>query len=125
MPDGNNVLLTIHKSLVKEVSLQGRKMVGQYHTLYSDYQGIHFQIQLNVGLILGKLNTQTGYLFDHETGTERIDFDVLAKFNQLTEWKKDQWLSGEKCYVGNVMDYLECSKILHGEDMESMPLEGM
>ena len=87
-------------------------MVGQDHTLSSDYQG----------LILGKLNTQTGYLFDHDTGTEKIDFDVLAKFNQVTEWKKDQWLTGEKGYIGNVMDYLECSKILHEEDM---PLEGM
>lgn len=69
------------------------------------------------GLVLGKLNQQTtGYMsFDSASGAERVDFEVLGAFGRVTEWKKDAWTQ-ERAYASNLLDYLECAKILHGED---------
>ena len=67
------------------------------------------------GVVLGKLNQQTGYMAFDGSGTEKIDFDMLAQFDRVTEWKKDAW-TAERGFASNVLDYLECAKILHSED---------
>ena len=50
------------------------------------------------------------------SGCEKIDFDTIGKFQKVTEWKKDAWNGQERGHVSNLMDYLECAKIMHGED---------
>lgn len=37
--------------------------------------------------------------------TEFIDLDVLAEFNNVTEWKKDMWTS-DKTFIANTVDYI-------------------
>jgi len=47
---------------------------------------------------------------------EKIDMEALAEFNKVTEWKKDSWSSSEKGFTSNVLDYLDCSRLLHSEE---------
>ena len=47
--------------------------------------------------------------------TEKIELEALAEFDKMTEWKKDAWHS-ERGFASNILDYLDCAKILHGED---------
>ena len=46
--------------------------------------------------------------------SELKEMQALAQFDRVTEWKKDEW-SNERGYVVNLVDYLECAKILHGD----------
>jgi hypothetical protein len=55
---------------VKEVSLQGRKMVGREVSLPPGYSGF----------IMGKLNQQMGFINFDGTGTEKIDFDTIGRY---------------------------------------------
>ena len=91
---------------MKEVSLQGRKMVGREVSLPPGYSGC----------IMGKLNQQMGFINFDGSGTEKIDFDTIGRFQQVTEWKKDAWNRDERGHVSNLMDYLECAKIMHSEE---------
>lgn len=50
-----------------------------------------------------------------EGSIEKIDFETLAEFQKVTEWKKDAW-NDEKGFGSNLIDYLECSKILNSSD---------
>jgi len=43
-----------------------------------------------------------------------VELETLAKFEKVTEWKKDMW-SHERGYVSNLFDYLDCARILHAE----------
>jgi hypothetical protein len=61
---------------------------------------------------VGKLHQQTGYLVD---GSERVDFEVLAEFDRVTEWKKDAWTK-DRAFASNILDYLECASIIHSPD---------
>lgn len=68
------------------------------------------------GLVLGKMNQQTGYMaFDDHTGSERVEFEKIAECRGVTEWKKDCW-GAERGYVTNVLDYIECAKIMNSEE---------
>ena len=81
-------------------------MVGRDISLPTGYQGV----------IFGKLNQQMGYMSFDGSGCEKIDFDTIGNFQQVTEWKKDAWNSQERGHVSNLMDYLECAKIMHSEE---------
>ncbi len=67
-------------------------------------------------MLLGKLNQQMGFINFDGSGTEKIDFDMIGKFAQVTEWKKDAWNREERGHVENMVDYLECAKIMHAEE---------
>ena len=82
-----------------ETSLQGRKLVGRELALGGDY----------VGRVMGR--AQIGY---DENG-ERIECENIAEFTRITEWKKDAW-TDERGYAGNIVEYIECSKIMNEED---------
>lgn len=97
---------TVEGNVLKEVSLQGRKMVGRDLEVPTGYKGV----------ILGKMHQQTGYLsIDGLSGTERVDFEAVAEFSKVTEWKKDAWTK-ERAYASNVLDYLDCARIIHCDD---------
>ena len=55
---------------MKEVSLQGRKMVGREVSLPARYSGFR----------MGKLNQQMGFINFDGSGTEKIDFDTIGRF---------------------------------------------
>ena len=81
-------------------------MLGRDIKLPEGYQGIVF----------GKLNQQSGYLQADSSGySEKIDFEELAHFDRLTEWKKDAW-TAERGFAQNLVDYLECAKILNADE---------
>ena len=96
LPDG---------TLLKETSLQGRKLVGRDLEIPQGYKGV----------VLAKMHQQTGYIQYEEGGIERIDMEALGTFNRVTEWKKDAWTK-ERGYASNMLDYLECGRILHCDD---------
>ncbi len=50
------------------------------------------------------------------SGTERIDFELCGEFDKVTEWHKDAFVAKERHFASNMLDYLECAKILHAED---------
>jgi hypothetical protein len=62
---------------------------------------------------MGKQNQQTGYL-SYDGTTERIDFEALGSFDKVREWKKDAWTS-ERGFGSNVIEYLDCMRLLHSE----------
>ncbi len=39
---------------------------------------------------------------------------ALGEFDKVTEWKKDAW-TNERGYVSNLLDYLDCARILHND----------
>ena len=61
---------------------------------------------------------------DSMTLQRTIKFQQIAKFDSVTEWQKDQWNQGEpldnnddqRKFVSDLMDYLDCAKIIHEED---------
>ena len=95
---------------LKTVVLQGRKIVGREHDLksYGNYEG----------RVLGL------YSDEMESGSlqRNIRFQTISKFDKVTEWQKDKWNQGEdltdekRKFVGDMMEYLECAQILHGDD---------
>ena len=93
-------------AVVKEVSLHGRKMVGRDVDLPQGYRG----------MIMGKLNQQMGYLNIDGSGAEKVDFEALAEFSQVTEWQKDAWSAEKRGFTSNLVDYLVCARILHAEE---------
>jgi hypothetical protein len=68
------------------------------------------------GYVMGKLNQQMGFISFDGSGTEKIEFEAIAKFGGVTEWKKDAWNKDERGHVTNLIDYLECAKIMHSEE---------
>ena len=98
--ESDNTKLTVH--------LQGRKMIGQTHNL-SD---IGYE-----GRVLGMTHDE----MDHQTMQRNLGFQAIQKFAQITEWQKDTWIDGEpleqedtqRKYGGQLMQYLECAKVLH------------
>ena len=57
---------------LKEVSLQGRKMLGKDWQVPDGYRGY----------VMGKKQGVYG---------DRVDMEVVGEFAQVREWKKDQW----------------------------------
>lgn len=51
---------------------------------------------------------------NYDGQTEKVDLEGIAKFQQVTEWKKDAW-TNERGYATNLFDYLECASILNSE----------
>ena len=74
---------------------------------------------IGLGYVFGKPNEQIGYISDIE-GHELKEFQAIGYFDSVTEWKKDEW-TGDRGYASNLLDYLECAKIIHGscDDEES------
>ena len=56
-----------------------------------------------------------GFINFDGSGTE-IDFDIIGKFAQVTEWKEDAWNRKERGHVENTVNYLDCAKIMHGKE---------
>lgn len=92
--------------LVKEVSLHGRRLVGRDLQVPEGYRGC----------VMGKLNQQIGFLNEDGSGAERVDFELCGEFNKLTEWHKDAFVPKDRLQASNILDYLECAKIIHAED---------
>ena len=97
-----------HQDL-KEVQLQGRKMVGFTHNL-SGYEGRVFGMESDE--------------IDPVTLQRKIQFQQIGKFDKVTEWQKDQWNQGEpldndddqRKFVSDLMDFIECTQILHSDE---------
>jgi len=83
----------------KQVSLQGRRMIGQEHRLPAGYKG----------MVYGK--TAMEQLDEYEM-REVIGLEPLGDFQEVTEWQKDTW-HDDRGYVCALLHYAECAKIIH------------
>ena len=72
-------------------------MIGQERPLPEGYKGYVFH----------RLTQQHG---------EQIKLDKIGEFANVTEWRKDKWVSTEESHAGSLMTYLECSALLNEED---------
>ena len=65
------------------------------------------------GFVMGR---QAGFVgFDGNSGAEKVELEVLAEFDRVTEWRKDAWNEGDRAYAGNLIEYIECAKIMNEE----------
>jgi hypothetical protein len=54
-----------------------------------------------------------------EEGHERVECEVIGESDKVTEWKKDAWTE-ERGYAGNIIEYIECAKIMNMEDDDAL-----
>jgi len=57
-----------------------------------------------------------GYLGVDGSGAEKVDFEAIGDFSEVTEWQKDAWQEGRRGFASNLIDYLECARLLHADD---------